>query len=43
MPKRIINNIMLKDNFIHPSTNSKGNWTEKEDEQILRYVRSMPD
>ena len=33
--------ILDKANYLHPSTNKIGNWTEYEDEMILRYVHSI--
>lgn len=29
--------------ILHPSTNAIGNWTEYEDEQILKYVHALND
>tara|TARA_B110000285_G_C14931289_1_gene517442 strand:- start:590 stop:826 length:237 start_codon:yes stop_codon:yes gene_type:complete len=37
MSRDILDNV----NFLHPSTNTIGNWTEWEDEMILRYVHSL--
>ena len=34
-------NILDDFKILHPSTNSIGNWTEYEDEVILKYVHSL--